>query len=370
MALTFSQDAPGQTRDQLAAASNAIVSNNAAAAATALPSLGSGTATQDLSAARGGTNNYSTSTGGLGGQDQSVQFGLALQNLLKQSQQLGTKSFVTQGLNASNAQQGAISAQAPQSLIGASPGQQDSVRSNQAQVFSPLISGANSAAQTFGEQLNSFGNQVNAAKSFMDSYQAQQQKAKADAQSIVHDAIASGSDAIDALIKSQPDVVKLAGYNNDTLQGVITGLKRTEAEKAATAQKTALPTSAQEYEYAKANGFTGTYTQYQNEDANRKARAVTGNPPIDPNKVKATPASVQAFLLANKKANPSVAYYDLWGQLADQLKAEGINPANYDKEFWSILSPDGLAGYQKNVIDPKKKNSSTIVNPFAPTIPK
>lgn len=36
-----------------------------------------------------------------------------------------------------------------------------------------------------------------------------------------------------------------------------------------------LPTSAQEYEYAKKNGYTGTYTQYQNDDANRK-RSIAG----------------------------------------------------------------------------------------------
>lgn len=38
-----------------------------------------------------------------------------------------------------------------------------------------------------------------------------------------------------------------------------------------------LPASAQEYEYAKSQGYTGTFQQYQNEDANRKARAGGGN---------------------------------------------------------------------------------------------
>lgn len=37
--------------------------------------------------------------------------------------------------------------------------------------------------------------------------------------------------------------------------------------------ETKLPVSAQEYEYAKLNGYTGSYEQYQNEDANRKAKA-------------------------------------------------------------------------------------------------
>lgn len=36
------------------------------------------------------------------------------------------------------------------------------------------------------------------------------------------------------------------------------------------------PTSVQEYEYAKLQGYKGTYDQYQNEDANRKAKATAG----------------------------------------------------------------------------------------------
>lgn len=199
-----------------------------------LPTLGSGTPAGDMSTMRGATANTggAGSTGGLGGQDQSVQFGLALQNLLKQSQQLGTKSFVNQGLNASDAQQGAISASTPQSLIGASPGQQDSVRSNQASIFSPLIQGANSAAQTFGEQLGGFKDAVSSAQNFMQSYQQQQQQSKTNAQNIIHDAVAGGSEALTALIKTQPDIIKLAGYTPDTLQGVVSGLQKNEQQKA------------------------------------------------------------------------------------------------------------------------------------------
>lgn len=45
-------------------------------------------------------------------------------------------------------------------------------------------------------------------------------------------------------------------------------------------QSSAQPTaSIQEYEYAKANGYTGSYTQYQNEDANRKAIVAAGSNP-------------------------------------------------------------------------------------------
>lgn len=37
------------------------------------------------------------------------------------------------------------------------------------------------------------------------------------------------------------------------------------------------PTSVREYEYAKSQGYKGTYIQYRNEDANRKARVPGGN---------------------------------------------------------------------------------------------
>lgn len=46
-----------------------------------------------------------------------------------------------------------------------------------------------------------------------------------------------------------------------------------DAATAATSAQNALPASAQEYEYAKKQGYKGTYEQYQNEDANRKAKA-------------------------------------------------------------------------------------------------
>lgn len=46
-----------------------------------------------------------------------------------------------------------------------------------------------------------------------------------------------------------------------------------DAASEAVAKQNALPASAQEYEYAKTQGYTGTYEQYQNEDANRKAKA-------------------------------------------------------------------------------------------------
>ncbi len=63
--------------------------------------------------------------------------------------------------------------------------------------------------------------------------------------------------------------------------------------------------SIQEYEYAKANGYTGTYTQYQNEDANRKAVA-SGTTPSGGYKFTSTQANTGA-------ANAGVSAADFAG---------------------------------------------------------
>lgn len=58
----------------------------------------------------------------------------------------------------------------------------------------------------------------------------------------------------------------------EKLLGLPQGALSNQAWLAATTPApTNQPASVQEYEYAKKNGFTGTFSQYQNEDANRKA---------------------------------------------------------------------------------------------------
>lgn len=69
--------------------------------------------------------------------------------------------------------------------------------------------------------------------------------------------------------------VKSALDNNDFETAGKLATAKTPEELASylgqTVPKQALPASAQEYQFAVKNGYTGTYTQYQNEDANRKA---------------------------------------------------------------------------------------------------
>ena len=65
-----------------------------------------------------------------------------------------------------------------------------------------------------------------------------------------------------------------------TLKAISEAKTKEEALQIATitglTKQTNLPASAQEYEYAKSQGYKGTYIQYQNEDANRKAIIARG----------------------------------------------------------------------------------------------
>lgn len=72
-------------------------------------------------------------------------------------------------------------------------------------------------------------------------------------------------------------------------------------------------------------------------------------------------SKIRDWILENKRANSNIPYEDLWGQLADEMKKQGLNPTNYDELFWEILHPEGKAGYQKYV---KGTTTKTTKNPF------
>lgn len=95
------------------------------------------------------------------------------------------------------------------------------------------------------------------------------------------------SKGIDPSTLSTNDLNSITSGLGVSKEDVISSYKQAVADKAkadAEAAKTAnqaLPASAQEYEYAKKSGYKGSYTQYQNEDANRKAIAAKiANPTI------------------------------------------------------------------------------------------
>lgn len=60
-------------------------------------------------------------------------------------------------------------------------------------------------------------------------------------------------------------------------------------------------------------------------------------------------SKVKNILYKIKQDNAGIAWYDQWGQAAEYLQANGLNPSNYDKEFWEIFHPEGLKGYDTYV---------------------
>lgn len=130
-------------------------------------------------------------------------------DLLKQYQSGGTTA-----LNQAQQQQIGRGMSTPQSLIGASPSEQNAVRNASMEALSPTIGGARDV--------------INAATKAISDYTVAKQQAKVDAQNVIHEAINAGSEAVNALLQSQPDLLKMAGYDQGTLQGVATSLRRRE----------------------------------------------------------------------------------------------------------------------------------------------
>lgn len=134
----------------------------------------------------------SSSSSSSGGGDGSEAFGLALMNLLKQHQQLGTKGFATQELDARKAQQNRILAQSPDDLLGANPNIQNSVRNAAAGALDPTIAGAVASQRTFSEQLGGFSDALDSARNLLKDYESTQAQKRDDARQVVQDLIKNG----------------------------------------------------------------------------------------------------------------------------------------------------------------------------------
>ena len=190
---------------------------------------------RSLSLAAGSPMDFSGAFGSnTGNSDYASKFGMALTGLLQKAQAMqrsASSNLTTGGLNYSDAGINASNAQLTNpALRGYAPSTIMNAGSTAASPFQTGAQGLTQIGSTFNEQLGNFSDALGNAKNLMADYQAQQEKAQANAQNLIHEAIASGSDAVAALVKSQPDLVKLAGYSPDTLNGVVTALKKTEAQ--------------------------------------------------------------------------------------------------------------------------------------------
>lgn len=112
-----------------------------------------------------------------------------------------------------------------------------------------------------------------------------------------------------------------------------------------------MPASVQEYEYAVANGYTGSFTQYQNEDANRKAKA-TGLGGLTPGQVNTTVNSI-ASAFDNE---PIVREYNTVKSVVQALSSAGVSSTDDIQRvyaFAKIMDPNSAVreGEYKTVQD-------------------
>lgn len=196
------------------------------------------------------------------------QFNNALIQLLQRHQQLGTKRFQEQGI-AGQEEQAKRVFSTPSNLIGAAPGIQAGARNAAVSAVSPTIQQAQNASQTFGEQIRSFGDAIQSTRSLMQDYQNQQLRLQDQMRENINFALKLGGSAgLEALLKSNPEAFKIAGFDTKTIEGLIPALKAQE-QASSQPEQTA---SMREYEFAKANGFTGTFDQWvRREDPNAPA---------------------------------------------------------------------------------------------------
>lgn len=120
----------------------------------------------------------------------------------------------------------------------------------------------------------------------------------------------------------------------------------TKAEADAKAKNAALPASAQEYEYAKSQGYKGSYTQYQNEDANRKALATkTGAGTLD-ERNQAVVQKVSSLFAPGFTVPGSngVPFIDQNGYATPEgfktaITASGLDRSDFIKQFGYLVAP-------------------------------
>lgn len=155
--------------------------------------------------------------GGTAQMQASPDFGVQVMDLLKRFQQMGTRGFAEQGLNAQQAQVNRTSAETPADLVGASPSLQSSTRNAAVNALDPIVNSAKNSQQTFTEQLTS-------AKDFLKEIQTQRDKEQDNARTVVNN-ILTTTDPESLKGLSQDEVnnlEKLAGYPKGFLASAIT----------------------------------------------------------------------------------------------------------------------------------------------------
>ena len=159
------------------------------------------------------------------------QFGQALMAMLQQSQDLGQQT-----LNVSQREQAkSVLGGVPSNLIGASPEQQTRVLGARSETFEPSIGGARSLIQESEKAIGRF-------QQLQKDKELQENRIRDDARQNINLMIASKNTAgLRALIATQPDMVKFAGFDPKTLEAALPGLEAQEEASLTSIQAIANP---------------------------------------------------------------------------------------------------------------------------------
>lgn len=237
------------------------------------------------------------------------------------------------------------------------------IQSEQAAAIASITNQANTSAQS---QIDA---KVKAQQDGLDSYlkflAGKPAAQQANVQTLANSLVTQGVDPTQIDPAKWSSILSSYGVNSDD---VLAAYKTAKASSDTAAQQKALddakeenqslPASAQEYEYAKKNGYTGSYTQYQDEDANRKlilARA--GRAPT------AQEDKASAFGMINKLVTPSstgpikdpngVPYTDANGfftpvgfkNIVSAAAEDGLTRADILAEYPGMFAKGGASAY-------------------------
>jgi hypothetical protein len=154
----------------------------------------------------------------------------------------------------------------------------NSVRTNSANAVDPTIKSASDSAQTFGEQLKSFGGAVDNVRTLLKDYEDTQNKTRDDARAVIKDALTlGGSEALRDLSPEEiTKIEKTAGYPSGYIHGLAQTIKERELQlKKDTSNNTNNDTTdIKNYNFAKANGYTGSFTDYVNGSGSNNPKTI------------------------------------------------------------------------------------------------
>lgn len=219
----------------------------------------------------------------------------------------------------------------------------DAERANAVAVI--LSKGRQKADETIAERTRAISEGADSHLKYLSEAGTRKKTSASDAAKFIYDQKLSPKDLTPSQLS---ETAKNYGVSVDDLKNAYTEVKKTAdeaAKKLAQDATKALPASAQEYEYAKSQGYKGTYNQYQTEDANRKALAlktptvkgtvVSGGATFSPEQISKFGTTLEMSRGADRYVDPDVYLqaYEAWtapdvGGLAKDFIAK-YPPASY-----------------------------------------